>query len=72
MWRKWQGAPLFGAEAPPEFLYRGMDEVSGSMLQALDDEYGGQGEAAARSGLKHVPPITGRDIGPTQDPRTPV
>ena len=38
MFRNYSGTPLKGDEAPPEFLYRGMDELSGNVLQALDDE----------------------------------
>lgn len=38
MFRKFTGTPLKGDDTPPEWLYRGMDEVSGVMLELLDEE----------------------------------
>jgi hypothetical protein len=38
MFRNWTGSPLSGEEEPSEWLYRGMDEVSGQALAVLDEE----------------------------------
>lgn len=38
LFRKWKGQPLTGEEEPSEWLYQGMDEVSGEVLAVLDEE----------------------------------
>merc|ERR1719433_330062 len=38
MFRKWKGKPLRGEEEPNQWLYRDMDEVSGQVLEKLDEE----------------------------------
>jgi len=38
LFRTWQGQPLTGENEPSEWLYRGMDEVAGQVLQVLDEE----------------------------------
>merc|ERR1719217_340160 len=38
MFRHWNGTPLPKDQEPSEWLYRGMDEVAGEVLQVLDEE----------------------------------
>jgi len=38
LFRSWQGKPLRGQQEPNEWLYRDMDEVSGMVLEVLDEE----------------------------------
>lgn len=38
MFRTWTGSPLSGEHEPSEWLYRGMDEVAGQVLEVLDEE----------------------------------
>merc|ERR1719162_931170 len=38
LFRRWHGTPLSGEQEPNEWLYRGMDEVSGMVLEVLDEE----------------------------------
>lgn len=38
MFRSWTGSPLPADQEPSEWLYRGMDEVAGEVLQVLDEE----------------------------------
>merc|ERR1719377_445166 len=38
LFRNWTGTPLKGDEEPNPDLYRGMDEVSGNVLEVLDEE----------------------------------
>jgi len=38
MFRNWNGSPLPPDQEPSEWLYRGMDEVAGQVLEVLDEE----------------------------------
>merc|ERR1719265_2664145 len=64
MFRKWRGKPLAGKDEPPEWLYRGMDEVAGEVLAVLDEELQGLKDAyhaaTGAEGCKMVIPLADR------------
>eukprot|EP00444_Apocalathium_aciculiferum_P003759 CAMPEP_0183391992 /NCGR_PEP_ID=MMETSP0370-20130417/6821_1 /TAXON_ID=268820 /ORGANISM="Peridinium aciculiferum, Strain PAER-2" /LENGTH=471 /DNA_ID=CAMNT_0025571817 /DNA_START=92 /DNA_END=1507 /DNA_ORIENTATION=- len=64
LFRKWTGAPLSGDDEPSEWLYRGMDEVSGQVLSVLDEELqslkDAYYEATGAEGCREVIPLAER------------
>lgn len=64
LFRNWRGQPLSGKDEPSEWLYRGMDEVAGEVLQVLDEELQMLKEAfyqaTGAEGCKHVIPLRDR------------
>lgn len=64
LFRHWRGAPLQEWQEPNEWLYRGMDEMAGQVLEALDEELqqlkDAYYEATGAEGCKHVIPLRDR------------
>jgi hypothetical protein len=64
MFRNWNGKPLEGDQEPPQWLYRGMDEVAGQVLEVLDEELQSLKDAyyaaTGAEGCKEVIPLRTR------------
>mmetsp|Transcript_45699 Transcript_45699/g.126826 ORF Transcript_45699/g.126826 Transcript_45699/m.126826 type:complete len:466 (-) Transcript_45699:145-1542(-) len=64
LFRNWRGQPLTGPDEPSEWLYRGMDEVAGQVLEVLDEELqalkNAYQEATGAEGCKCVIPLRDR------------
>lgn len=64
LFRNWRGTPLQDWHEPNEWLYRGMDEIAGQVLEVLDEELqqlkDAFFEATGAEGCKHVVPLRDR------------
>jgi hypothetical protein len=64
MFRNWNGKPLEGDHEPSQWLYRGMDEVAGQVLEVLDEELQSLKDAyyaaTGAEGCKEVIPLRAR------------
>lgn len=64
MFRNWNGKPLEGDQEPSQWLYRGMDEVAGQVLEVLDEELQSLKDAyyaaTGAEGCKEVIPLRAR------------
>lgn len=64
LFRNWTGKPLSGDQEPSQWLYQGMDEVAGEVLQVLDEELQGIKDAyfaaTGALGCKAVIPLYDR------------
>jgi hypothetical protein len=64
LFRSWSGQPLSGDNEPSEWLYRGMDETAGQVLEVLDEELqslkNAYYAATGAEGCKEVIPLRDR------------
>jgi len=64
LFRNWHGAPMAAWEDTKEWLYRGMDEVAGQVLEVLDEELqqlkNAYYKATGAEGCTHVIPLRDR------------